>query len=189
MHRHRICSSRALEHRLNSCGTRLSCSVACGIFRTGDQTPVFCTGRQIFYHWAPSRALVCLFSRSHSNKYRMIPHCHVVVLSTFLYICWPCVDLPWRTIYSYPLAIKKCFLFNLFFLATLGVHCCMWVLSSCSERGLLFNCGARPLIAVGSLVAALEPAGLVVVAHRCRMACGAFRPTLHYVLKKTGHMH
>ena len=97
--------------------------------------------------------------------------------STFLYICWPCVDLPWRTIYSYPLAIK---LKKIFF----WLH---WVFIAACEFSLVAASGDYSLIAVlgllivvVSLVAALEPAGLVVGAHRvsCRMACGVF-PDLH----------
>ena len=39
------------------------------------------------------------------------------------------------------------------FLAALGLRCCTWVSSSCSERGLLFIAVHRFLIAVASLVA------------------------------------
>ena len=47
------------------------------------------------------------------------------------------------------------FLINLFylFLAALGLRCCAWTFSSCSERGLLFLAVCRLLIAVASLVA------------------------------------
>ena len=38
------------------------------------------------------------------------------------------------------------------FLAAMGLHCCAQVLSSCSERGLLFLAVRRLLIAVASLV-------------------------------------
>ena len=44
------------------------------------------------------------------------------------------------------------FLFFVFFLAALGLHCCAWVLSSCGERGLLFIAVHGLLIAVTSLV-------------------------------------
>ena len=39
------------------------------------------------------------------------------------------------------------------FLAVLGLHCCGWASSSCSEQGLLFIVVHRLLIAVASLVA------------------------------------
>ena len=44
---------------------------------------------------------------------------------------------------------------NLFilFVAALGLHCCVWVFSSCRGRGLLFVAVHRLLIAVASLVA------------------------------------
>ena len=40
-----------------------------------------------------------------------------------------------------------------FFLAALGLCCCVWAFSSWGERGLLFVAVCRPLIAVASLVA------------------------------------
>ena len=40
-----------------------------------------------------------------------------------------------------------------YFLAVLGLHCCMWAFSSCSEQGVLFVAVRRLLIAVASLVA------------------------------------
>ena len=48
------------------------------------------------------------------------------------------------------------FLKNLFvylFLAALGLRCCTWTFSSCSERGLLFVVVCGLLIVVVSLVA------------------------------------
>ena len=49
------------------------------------------------------------------------------------------------------------FLFKIYFiylfLAVLGLRCCAWAFSSCSERGLLFVAVHRLLIAVASLVA------------------------------------
>ena len=52
---------------------------------------------------------------------------------------------------------KKIFkLINFFlylFLAALGLRCCAWAFSSCSEWGLLFVAVRRLLIAVASLVA------------------------------------
>ena len=38
-------------------------------------------------------------------------------------------------------------------MAVLGLHCCTWAFSSCSEQGLLFVAVRRLLIAVASLVA------------------------------------
>ena len=54
------------------------------------------------------------------------------------------------------------FFFNKFiyliylFLAVLGLRCCAWAFSSCSERGLLFVAVCGLLIAVASLVAEHE---------------------------------
>ena len=88
-------------------------------------------------------------------------------------------------------------LINLF-LAALGLRCCLWAFSSCSERGLLFDAVCGLLIAVaspvvehelqvhglqqlwhaGSVIVArgLQSAGSVAVAHglRCSAACGIF---------------
>ena len=44
-------------------------------------------------------------------------------------------------------------LFIYLFLAALGLCCCAWAFSSCSERGLLFVAVRRLLIAVAFLVA------------------------------------
>ena len=49
------------------------------------------------------------------------------------------------------------FFFNLF-LAALGLRCCAWAFSSCSEQGLLFVAVRRLLIAVAFLVAEHGPA-------------------------------
>ena len=38
------------------------------------------------------------------------------------------------------------------YLAALGLHCCVWVFSSCGEQGLLFVAVSGLLIAVASLV-------------------------------------
>ena len=66
------------------------------------------------------------------------------------------------------------------FLAVLGLHCCMWAFSTCSDWGLLFIAVCGRLIAVASLVAehGLQAHGLqqlwctgsVVVAHRLQSA-------------------
>ena len=48
------------------------------------------------------------------------------------------------------------FFFNEFiylFLAALGLHCCVWAFSTCSERGLLFVVVRGLLTAVASLAA------------------------------------
>ena len=45
------------------------------------------------------------------------------------------------------------YLFIYLFLAALGLRCCVWALSSCGERGLLFVVVRRLLIAVACLVA------------------------------------
>ena len=44
-------------------------------------------------------------------------------------------------------------LFIYLFLAALGLHCCAWAFSSCSERGLLFIAVHGLLTAAVSLVA------------------------------------
>ena len=46
-----------------------------------------------------------------------------------------------------------CFSFFFSFLAALGLRCCVWAFSSCSEQGLLFVAVHGLLIAVPSLVA------------------------------------
>ena len=50
------CTSWALEHRLNSCGIWLSCSVTCQSSWIRDQTHVSCIVRQILYHRATREA-------------------------------------------------------------------------------------------------------------------------------------
>ena len=84
------------------------------------------------------------------------------------------------------------------FLAVLGLHCCMWAFSTCSDWGLLFIAVYGLLIVVAFLVAEhtlqvrklqqlwhtgsvvvacrLQSAGSVVVAHglSCSTACGIF---------------
>ena len=45
------------------------------------------------------------------------------------------------------------FLFIYLFLAALGLHCCTWAFSSCSERGLHFIVVCGLLVAVAALVA------------------------------------
>ena len=44
------------------------------------------------------------------------------------------------------------FIFTYLFMAALGLHCCMWVFSSCAEQGLFFIAGNRLLVVVASLV-------------------------------------
>ena len=54
----------------------------------------------------------------------------------------------------HPCYIKKqnFFFLFLFFLAALGLRCCTWAFSSCSEQGLLFVAVRGLLIAVASPV-------------------------------------
>ena len=61
----RSCSSWAPEHRLSSCGPRLSCSMACGTFQTRIE-PIPCIGRQILNHWTIWEAL-CQFLIVHRD--------------------------------------------------------------------------------------------------------------------------
>ena len=56
------------------------------------------------------------------------------------------------SIFSYSF-ILKIYLFIYLFLAVLGLHCCTWAFSSCSEPGLYFIAVLGLLIAVASLVA------------------------------------
>ena len=48
-------------------------------------------------------------------------------------------------------------LFVYLFLTALGLCCCVWAFSSCSERGLLLVAVRKLLIAVASLVAEQGP--------------------------------
>ena len=48
--------SQALQHRLTSCGHGLRSPVACGIFRTRDQTCDPCIGRWILNHGPPGKS-------------------------------------------------------------------------------------------------------------------------------------
>ena len=48
--------------------------------------------------------------------------------------------------------LNKFIYFIYLFLAALGLRCCVWAFSSCSERGLLFVAVRGLLIAVASLV-------------------------------------
>ena len=67
--------------------------------------------------------------------------------------------------------------FFFFFLAVLGLPCCVQAFSSCGERGLLLVAVCGPLIAVASLVAehrqALGVHTSLVVARRLR-SCGTW---------------
>ena len=70
------------------------------------------------------------------------------------------------------------------FLAVLGLCCCAWAFSSCSERGLLFVAVCRLLIVMASLVAEhrlqvrrLRSCGSRALERRlssCFVACGIF---------------
>ena len=48
---------------------------------------------------------------------------------------------------------KDLFVFACLFLAVLGLRCCMWTFSSCSEQGLFFTAVLGPLVVVASLIA------------------------------------
>ena len=59
------CRFQALEHRLNSYGSQLSCSMAYGIFP--DQIlNLSCIGRQILYHGATKETLLKSFLKDAS---------------------------------------------------------------------------------------------------------------------------
>ena len=78
----------------------------------------------------------------------------LLMLSTFSCACWPFVCLLWKIFIQVLCPFFKIFiyLFIIIFLAVLGLRCCVWAFSSCSEWGLLFVVGCGPLIAVASLV-------------------------------------
>ena len=65
-------------------------------------------------------------------------------------------------------------IFFFFFLAALGLRCCMWAFSSCGERGLLFLAVCGLLIAMASRCGAraLGTRASVVMA-RGLSSCGA----------------
>ena len=62
----------------------------------------------------------------------------------------------WEEEYFLRIFRRTSFFFLIYFylfLAALGLSCCTWAFSSCSERGLHFVAVRRLLIAVASLVA------------------------------------
>ena len=67
------------------------------------------------------------------------------------------------------------YLFIYLFMAALGLRCCVWAFSSCSERGLLFIVVRRLLTAVASRFGAraLGAQASVVVA-RGLSSCGSW---------------
>ena len=67
-------------------------------------------------------------------------------------------------------------LFTYYFLAELGLRCCVWAFSSCSERGLLFVALSRLLIAVASLCCRAQALGTqaAVVVARGLSSCGSW---------------
>ena len=68
----------------------------------------------------------------------------------------------------------KNYLFIYLFLAVLGLPCCTWAFSSCSEWGLLFFVVCRLFIAVASLARLSAHAqASVVVAHRLQSQLGS----------------
>ena len=52
-----------------------------------------------------------------------------------------------------PYTILQAYMVLFFFLAALGLHCCVWAFSSCGEWGLLFIVVHGLLVSVASLVA------------------------------------
>ena len=61
--------SLALEHRLSSCGTKaFSCSMACGIFWTRDQTCIPHIGRRILNHWTTREVPRTVILRNKNTK-------------------------------------------------------------------------------------------------------------------------
>ena len=71
-----------------------------------------------------------------------------------------------------------CFLFCFCF-AVLGLRCCAWVFSSCSEQGLLSSCGAWGSHCSGSSCCrprALERTGIAVARGFSRSAAGGILP-------------
>ena len=64
----RSCSPWALEHRLNSCGARLSCYAACGIFWDQGLNPCLLHWQVMLYHWATREALHVPFYQTLKNR-------------------------------------------------------------------------------------------------------------------------
>ena len=68
------------------------------------------------------------------------------------------------------------FIYFIYFLPALGLHCCAWAFSSCGERGLLFVAVRGLLIAVASLCCGAWVLGMwasVAVARRLN-SCGSW---------------
>ena len=65
-----------------------------------------------------------------------------------------------------------------FFLAMLGLHCCAWAFSTCSEWGLLSSGDAQASHCIGFSLGVFGCMGSVVVANglTCLMACGILVP-------------
>ena len=64
----RSCNPWALEHRLNSCGARLSCYAACGIFQDQGLNPCLLHWQVMLYHWATREALHVPFYQTLKNR-------------------------------------------------------------------------------------------------------------------------
>ena len=60
--------------------------------------------------------------------------------------------IPFLVMYFRKWTGKYNFFFSYYFLAVLGLHCCVQAFSSCGEQGLLFVAVCRLLIAVASFV-------------------------------------
>ena len=61
-------ASVVTTHRLSSCGSQVWCMVLIALWHVGssqlrDRTCIFCIGKQVHCHWAPTEALIFLFNR------------------------------------------------------------------------------------------------------------------------------
>ena len=68
-----------------------------------------------------------------------------MILSIFSCVCWPFACL-WGNVYSRPFAhLKKCFkiCYLSWYLAVLGLHCCLRAFSGCDEQGQPSSCSAQ----------------------------------------------
>ena len=67
--------------------------------------------------------------------------------------CWFCLgSSSWYRSHAF-FWVHLLFFFFKLFMTVLGLHCCVWAFSSCSEWGLFSNSVNRLLIAVASLIA------------------------------------
>ena len=107
------CGSQALEHRLNSCGTRASLPLRyVGSSRTRDRTRVSCTGRHILY-WVAREAwsfglecflMLFLSFFMHTGVLFFFKfifwYFHLIVLCTELSVCMIHFLLKWLVIFA-----------------------------------------------------------------------------------------